>query len=59
MVALSCQNLAGYRLEPPRVKARYGKPSGAGEIDVSECKVGVVSTGRVGRRTMKEKVKES
>ena len=36
MVALSCQKLAGCRLEPSRGDARYGEPPGSGETDVSE-----------------------
>ena len=32
----SCQKLVGGRLEPSRIKARGGKPPGAGETDASE-----------------------
>ena len=37
------QELAGCRLEPSRVDARYGKPPGSGETDVSEYQAKAVS----------------
>ena len=43
VVAVSCQKLAGRRLEPSRVEKRDHKPPRSGETDVSKHKVKAVS----------------